>query len=295
MHEVLKIKDRLLSSLGAENLTAVLLLGGTTCVVLLFLWYLKRKINKSHKHPMKFLSSVFILIFIMPIFFVAFVLFYTPQHAIKFPPDLLTGSIILGGLSLFYSVIKLTKTSARILRQEASRKRTKKLDSEQKKLIDTFTGLYNRDGFVILTEHNMRLAVRNKSKVLMLYVKIERLKQLHDKLGYQARDMAILETSKLMTSSFRDSDIIARVNEDTFLIFLVGCTKENTGGVISHFQNMYDAYNAKGNKKHRAQIRYCIVDYSPQFNYKFDNIIAHAEDLLLLQTDTSMTGSAVKC
>jgi len=294
-YEALQIKDQISSSLRAENLSAVLLLGGATFVVLLILWYLKKKSRTSYKHPMRFLSSVFILIFLLPFVFVGFVVLYAPQHEITFPPDLLTGSIMLGGICLFYSVTHFTRISARILRHEARREIINKQASKQHTLVDRFTGMYNKTGFVTLTEHHMRLARRNKRKVFMMYVKIEGLKHLHDKLGYQERDMVILETSKLLISTFRDSDIMARVSEDAFLIFLIGCTKDHACVVSSHFQKMHDALNARRIKKSRLPIRYCIMDFSPEYNNEIKNILGHAEDMLLLKKNTTMTNFTVNC
>jgi diguanylate cyclase (GGDEF)-like protein len=291
-YEALQMKDQLLSSLRVEDLSAFLLLGGTTFIVLLILWYLKKKSRKSFKHPIMVLSSVFFLIFLMPFFFVGFVVFYAPQHAITYPPDLLTVSIILGGIYLFYSITHLTKISARILRYEAGRRIINKQDSKQHTIVDPLTGLYNKTGFVTLTEHHMRLARRNKRKVLMMYVKIERLKQMHDTLGYQERDMVILETSKLLTSTFRAADIIARVSEDSFLIFLIGCPEDHACGVSSHFQEMHDAHNARLIQKFRVPIRYCVVDFYPEYNNEFHNILGRAEDLLLQKKNATMTNSA---
>ena len=174
-------------------------------------------------------------------------------------------------------------------------KEDNKQASKQLALVDQVTGMYNKKGFLTVTEHHMRRARRNKRKVFMMYVKIERLKQLHEKLGYQERDMVILETSKLLNSTFRDSDIMARISENAFLIFLIGCTKDNACEVSSHFQEKYDALNARGIKKSRLPISYCVMDFSPKYNYEFINILGHAEDMLLLKKNTTMTNSAVNC
>ena len=293
-YTAMHMKDQLLLSLRDENLSVALLLIGTTFVVLLMSLYLKKKSGTTYKRPIRLISSVFILIFLMPYFFVAFVVFYAPLYSITFPPDLLTGSIIFGGICLFYSVIKLINVSAKIFSREAYKNVVKKHDSKQN-LIDSFTGLYNRAGFFTLTEHHMRLARRDNRKVFLLYAKMDRLKQVHDKLGYQDRDMAILEASKLMTSSFRNSDIIARVSEDAFIIFLIGCTDDNVDGVSTHFNGRYNAMNAGRNEKYRVSIRYCVVDYCPKYNNEFDNILARAKDLLLLKTNTTLINSAVNC
>ena len=294
-YEALHIKDQFLLLLRAENVSVTLLLVGTTFFVLLMSLYLKKKSRTTYKHSIRFISSVFILIFFMPYFFVAFVVFYAPLHSITFPPDLLTGSIMFGGICLFYSVIKLTNVSVNILRREAYINIVKIHDPKQQTLIDSFTGLHNRAGFISLTEHHMRLAKREKRKVFILYAKIDKLKQVHNKLGYHDRDMAILEASKLMTSTFRNSDIIARVSKDAFLIFLIGCTKDNVDGVSTNFNERYNAMNARRDKKYRVSIRYCVVDFSPHYHNKFDHILAHAEDLLLLKTNATVKNSAVTC
>ena len=74
---------------------------------------------------------------------------------------------------------------------------------------DELTGLFNRRGFFTVADQYLKLADRNKRGTFMLYVDLDGLKQINDKFGHNAGDLALTELANLLKKSFRSSDAIA--------------------------------------------------------------------------------------
>jgi PAS domain S-box-containing protein len=78
-------------------------------------------------------------------------------------------------------------------------------------LTDELTGLYNRRGFLTLCEQQLKMANRAKQGVYMLYADVDGLKKINDSLGHKEGDYALINTARVLTDTFRESDIIARL------------------------------------------------------------------------------------
>jgi diguanylate cyclase (GGDEF)-like protein len=85
-------------------------------------------------------------------------------------------------------------------------------------LRDELTGLYNLRGFRLLAEQALRLANRSQAPFSVLFVDVDRLKQINDSLGHAAGSALLVETAELLTTSFRESDVIARIGGDEFAV-----------------------------------------------------------------------------
>jgi PAS domain S-box-containing protein len=63
---------------------------------------------------------------------------------------------------------------------------------------DELTGVYNRRGFFILAEQQLKIAERDISKMFMLSIDLDYLKIINDNLGHQAGDKALIETALIL-------------------------------------------------------------------------------------------------
>lgn len=86
-------------------------------------------------------------------------------------------------------------------------------------LTDDLTGLHNSRGFLLLSERIARLARREGNPVFMLYCDIDNLKAINASLGHPEGDKAITAVAGLLRRSFREADVIARVENDEFAVY----------------------------------------------------------------------------
>ncbi|CAN5736664.1 hypothetical protein BH11MYX3_BH11MYX3_16390 [soil metagenome] len=85
---------------------------------------------------------------------------------------------------------------------------------------DELTGLLNRRGFMLIANQEHRLAVRSKLGVAVIYADLDGLKPINDRLGHEYGDRAICQVARILSETFRDSDVVARLGGDEFAAFL---------------------------------------------------------------------------
>jgi diguanylate cyclase (GGDEF)-like protein len=82
---------------------------------------------------------------------------------------------------------------------------------------DKLTGLYNKNFF---EEELARLDTKRQLPISIIMGDINGLKLINDAFGHNMGDRVLKKAAEIMTSSFRDEDIISRVGGDEFVILL---------------------------------------------------------------------------
>jgi len=82
---------------------------------------------------------------------------------------------------------------------------------------DKLTGLYNKTFF---EEELSRLDTKRQLPISLIMGDINGLKLINDAFGHSMGDSVLKKAAEIMTSSFRDEDIISRVGGDEFVILL---------------------------------------------------------------------------
>ncbi len=83
-------------------------------------------------------------------------------------------------------------------------------------LRDGLTGLYNVKGFHLLGESALLSARRARMPFAVLFIDLDKLKEINDTHGHHIGSAALKETAKLLATSFRENDIIGRIGGDEF-------------------------------------------------------------------------------
>jgi diguanylate cyclase (GGDEF)-like protein len=111
------------------------------------------------------------------------------------------------------------------LRQEAILRRDMEARILRLSLTDELTGLNNRRGFLLRAEQMLKLVSRVHTQGWLFYIDLDGLKQVNDSNGHEAGDRLIRNAAKVLRESFRDTDIVARIGGDEFVVFVVGTSK----------------------------------------------------------------------
>jgi len=87
-------------------------------------------------------------------------------------------------------------------------------------LYDALTGLPNRRLLMDRLSLSIAHAHRNKSTMAVLYLDLDRFKQVNDSLGHDAGDMLLNMVAARLTATVRQEDTVARLGGDEFVIAL---------------------------------------------------------------------------
>ena len=85
-------------------------------------------------------------------------------------------------------------------------------------LTDDLTGLYNRRGFFTLADPHLKTARRAQKAASLIYADMDGLKIINDTHGHDEGSNALKEVADILRRTFRNSDIIARIGGDEFVI-----------------------------------------------------------------------------
>jgi diguanylate cyclase (GGDEF)-like protein len=85
---------------------------------------------------------------------------------------------------------------------------------------DSLTGLLNRRAFDEAIQHEMNRLTRFKRPFTLLVLDLDKFKAVNDTRGHAAGDELLKSVSRVLTGSFRETDIVARIGGDEFAVLL---------------------------------------------------------------------------
>jgi diguanylate cyclase (GGDEF)-like protein len=83
---------------------------------------------------------------------------------------------------------------------------------------DSLTGLPNRQLFKDRLEREIAHARRVHTQVALIYIDLDRFKNVNDSLGHSAGDALLVGVSQRLVSELRESDTLARLGGDEFVV-----------------------------------------------------------------------------
>jgi diguanylate cyclase (GGDEF)-like protein len=156
-------------------------------------------------------------------------------------------------------------------------------------LHDELTGLYNRRGFFTLAEHLLKTAKRQQAGLFMLYCDLDGLKGINDALGHQKGDWALIDTANILKETFRDSDIIARIGGDEFVVMPIKTTGDNLEIVINRLQKAVEMDNTKSKREYKLSISIGTAFFDHLSPCTTDELLSKADKLMYEQKRSKQT------
>jgi len=144
-------------------------------------------------------------------------------------------------------------------------------------LIDKLTGLYNRRGFFALGQQQLKTAHRAKRRMMLLFTDFNGLKKINDALGHPEGDRALIETANVFRETFRESDIMARIGGDEFVILAIETNGSPAEVLVHRLQENLEARNARGDLRYELSLSVGLARYDPERPCSIDELLARAD------------------
>jgi diguanylate cyclase (GGDEF)-like protein/PAS domain S-box-containing protein len=157
---------------------------------------------------------------------------------------------------------------------------------------DELTGLFNRRGFQLLAELQWRIARRNHRHLLLLFVDVDGLKRVNDELGHAAGDELLLEVADVLRGICRDSDVVARVGGDEFVVLAVEAEKAS----FEIFRHRLDrAIRERGmqeGRRYPLSMSVGMAHFGPEAPHTIEEMLAEADDRMYQEKRSRTTGTS---
>lgn len=126
--------------------------------------------------------------------------------------------------------------------RDITARRANEAKIQQLAYYDPLTGLPNRTLFIDRLEQEIKKAHRNNSHLSLMFIDMDRFKEINDTLGHDIGDQLLIEASHRLKACVRETDTVARLGGDEFTIISAGFSEltaekrivENILAALSH-------------------------------------------------------------
>lgn len=136
----------------------------------------------------------------------------------------------------------------RQLEMEADELRTKLNIEHNMAMRDHLTGLPNRQAYEERIAQELARRRRFKQDLSMLLWDIDHFKSINDRFGHQAGDMALVTIAQTLATSIRETDFVARLGGEEFVMVLPGANKKSAFRVAEGIRGKVEecGFNSRG-------------------------------------------------
>ena len=98
---------------------------------------------------------------------------------------------------------------------------------------DSLTGLPNRMLAMDRLKQSIARACRDKTKGALLYIDLDGFKMINDNFGHEIGDQVLVLVSQRLKNSLRETDTVARIGGDEYLVILQGLGNKQQCGALA--------------------------------------------------------------
>lgn len=180
-------------------------------------------------------------------------------------------------IELLESLKKVTNEMIEKISIEITERKRAEEALRKMSIMDELTGIYNRRGFFTLAKQQIKMADRMKKKVYLLYSDLDGLKWINDKYGHSEGDIALLEIANILKKTFRESDIIARLSGDEFVVLAMETKKTNPEKLIKRLNKNIEEHNLRRGTDYSLSLSTGFSIYDPDKPNSIEELLAAAD------------------
>ena len=111
---------------------------------------------------------------------------------------------------------------------------------------DTFSGIYNRNGFVQKASDAYRKCIDEKRNVMLMFIDLDGLKTINDTYGHDVGDTAICYIADVLIKSCSHGEVFCRYGGDEFIVFAADYTETDSAALTAEIRSNIDKINDSG-------------------------------------------------
>ncbi len=152
---------------------------------------------------------------------------------------------------------------------------------QQLSMEDPLTGLYNRRGFMLLAEQEIKSAVRADNHIEMFFIDLDGMKTINDTLGHKVGDHVLMETASILRKVFRKSDLLSRQGGDEFLALVTNKEIDNeewqNAKLLQRLEHEVSYRNSQPGRLYTLSLSVGVVVIEPSLHADIEYYIQQAD------------------
>ena len=165
------------------------------------------------------------------------------------------------------------------LRSQIKRLRARLLEAEAEADEDPLTGVKNRRAFVRELKRICAFAQRYSTPTSLIYIDLDDLKAINDRLGHAAGDAALKAVAERLGAHVRESDVIGRMGGDEFAVALVQADRAIALAKAGALVELIEAAPiGEGAGVTTIRVSFGVVEFDPSEDA--ETLIARADDAM---------------
>lgn len=104
---------------------------------------------------------------------------------------------------------------------------------------DNLAGLPNRTQLALRIKEMLSMAKRNNQEIAVMFLDIDRFKDINDSLGHSIGDALLIESAARLTSILREEDTVARLGGDEFILLLPNTKMDGASQVAQKLLDLF--------------------------------------------------------
>lgn len=146
---------------------------------------------------------------------------------------------------------------------------------------DPLTKLFNRGKFNDVLSKEISLAQTTVTPLSMIFLDIDNFKYVNDTYGHHIGDYVLIEISKILTSTIRQGDFVARWGGEEFIITLQSTTAKQASLLANKIRENIENFSFKECGKQTVSLgvtQYIYEEYPLAFTKRVDEALYQAKE-----------------
>jgi two-component system, cell cycle response regulator len=125
-------------------------------------------------------------------------------------------------------------------------------------------------------ERQIRASARTGKGFTLMFLDVDGMKGINDKLGHAAGDRALVQVAAILRSVFRSTDLLARLGGDEFVVVAADATDSEGAEFIERLRESLKRHNLDTDTAALA-LSIGIARFVPNTPKTFDQLLAEAD------------------
>ncbi|MCR5282583.1 MAG: GGDEF domain-containing protein [Lachnospiraceae bacterium] len=181
------------------------------------------------------------------------------------------------------NIIKEQKEIKKQLEENLARSVAANKMLDEMSRLDPMTGVTNRRGFFDTIHRILKDPQNFGRKAVAVYADMDNLKIVNDEFGHDEGDYAIKTIARVLSESFRSSDVVGRMGGDEFAAFAIVNQNHLMREIRNRIQTSMKEFNDASDKPYYVNISLGIYEFVINPDTDFEQILKEADAKLYME------------